>query len=175
MVINLDYAEPKKPVSDLVNEARALFANEPPWTVETHDARGDYVRIALVRRDPSFECGYYVIADDDMQIRREQATADFRRFIQCRILLSQLCNELDQQVSLNRTQASEIDSLMRNIDTLNAQKQTQAESLSTCHARMKLMKDAIEAAIRSFNEWGYGSYSIVKQLTAAIMPKGEQK
>lgn len=76
---------------DAVAEAEKLFANEPPWTVEAHDARGDYVKIALVRRAPTFTCGYYVIAADDMAMRREQAITDFKRIKQVRDLLPALC------------------------------------------------------------------------------------
>lgn len=81
---------------DLVSEARELFENEPPWTVETHDARGDYVKIALVRRAPEFTCGYYVIASDDMQVRRDQAIADFAKMVKARELLSALCDEVER-------------------------------------------------------------------------------
>lgn len=59
-------------------ETKAVEATPRPWKVEVHDARGDYARIVLVSRSPKFECSYYVIAADDMAIRREQAIADFR-------------------------------------------------------------------------------------------------
>lgn len=79
---------------DLVKEVEELLANEPPWTVETHDARGDYVRICLVRRGPQFVNGYYVIAADDMEMRREQAIKDFKDVVRGRELLRRLKDEV---------------------------------------------------------------------------------
>lgn len=115
--------EPKKPVSDLVNEARELFA--------------------------SYQRGNRSV---------DMTTRSF-------ILLYALAAELDQQTSRIATQA---------------------ESLSTCHARMKLQKDAIESAIKWFQWWieepetDYpkglpDSPMILFKLRQAITPKGETK
>lgn len=89
---------PNEPQKDLVVEARELFkdASPRPWLVEVHDARGDYAKIALVSRNGHFETGYYVIADDDMFCRREQAIADFRAIARAPELLRQLANEVER-------------------------------------------------------------------------------
>lgn len=108
MVIEIE-DDPKKPASDLVNEARELAAAIDAHTPGTQGRLRD--------------------------------------------LLSQLCDELDQQTSRIATQA---------------------ESLSTCHDRMKLQKEAIEAAIRHFDAIGYDT-ALVAQLRSSIAPKGETK
>jgi hypothetical protein len=63
------------------------------YRVEAHDARGDYVRICLVARSEKFECGYYVIAADDMESRREQAIADYRFYAAAPAIVRQLLTE----------------------------------------------------------------------------------
>lgn len=161
--------EPKKPASDLVNEARELLskAPEPPWFVGPDDAHDcpDHKDSGLALVDTG--------RSGDWPIARLCEWHAARWIQRSPDLLSQLCDELDQQVSRIATQA---------------------ESLSTCHARMKLQKEAIEAAIAAF-EWAnreLGKQSIhlaggayapvlqrsrqaVKALRDSIIPEGEQK
>lgn len=145
------------PISEknLVAETRELFANEPPWTIETHDARGDYVKIALVRRAPSFTCGYYVIADDDMESRREQSMADYAKFIKARILLSALANQVDQ---------------------LRSQVQVQEENITEFQREQKAFRSMIKHAlvyIETDPVLDDEGIRIISGLRSALTPKGE--
>ena len=107
--------EPKKPASDLVNEARELLskATKRPW-----QCGGDYwtnkAVVALYGTSFVAQCS-----------ASDQGEDDAKFIARAPDLTSQLCDELDQQTS---------------------RVATQAESLSTCHDRMKLQKEAIDEA-----------------------------